>query len=494
MTRTLQMGMAMLSLTVALVVDVWLMRRAEPHSVAEFSPFTAKLGKEELILSDPMSQEGPLLSHQGGKNEIVDVVFDRGSLSAQTAQLFRQEAWAQSKEIQTISYTTLDSPQTGAAPCRTFVDIHLESPKAAEIRLFQQGSPGGEAHREIALRPAGSRLLVDLQTAPDNPEELNQPGCRKLLQVGPGRIPLLGIPLQILAENNSAVRLKFMPSSSAAIWKGGKKGFFEPFEAINLRASRARVSPIDSPQVLRMVSTTDGRPSINIDDLLIGSDEFRAALSGVGMVTVDGRLVGPTFSEWISASYLRTGVVVFLNLLLACAAVALGRPKRPLRPSERLILPLPPGVPADGLRVFLCHCSEDKLRVRQLYEQLNSDGFQPWLDEREISPATLWDDEIQEALHRSHAIVVCLSEIFVRKAGFVQKELHYALDIALEQPEGAKFLIPVRLEDCEIPSGLRRYQWINLFDAGGYEKLKTTLSQRARQVGIEPKLHAVSTD
>ena len=144
--------------------------------------------------------------------------------------------------------------------------------------------------------------------------------------------------------------------------------------------------------------------------------------------------------------------------------------------------------------MFLCHCSEDKLRVRQLYEQLISDGFQPWLDERDISPATLWDDEIQEALRRSHAIVVCLSEIFVHKAGFVQKELHYALDIALEQPEGAKFLIPVRLEDCEIPSGLRRYQWINLFDAGGYEKLKMTLSQRARQVGIEPNLHAVSTD
>ncbi len=84
------------------------------------------------------------------------------------------------------------------------------------------------------------------------------------------------------------------------------------------------------------------------------------------------------------------------------------------------------------------------------------------------------------ARHNSHAIVVCLSKIFVHNAGFVQKELHYALDIALEQPDGAMFLIPVRLEECEIPTRLRPFQWLDLFDAEGHEKLKTTLCQRAR--------------
>jgi hypothetical protein len=485
MTRPTQTGVAILVLLAALAVDVWFIRRSEPHSVAEFSPFTTKLGKEQLILSSPVSQGGPLLSHEGGRNEVVDIFFDKGIVSPKTAQLLRQESWAQSTEPQAISYTTLDSPQAHGASCRTFVDIELENAKASEIRLFQLGLPGGKEHREIAVSPVGSRLVVDFHTAADNPTELDQPGCHKLLQVGPGQIPLVGIPLQILTEADSSVRLKFMPGSSASIGDGSQ-GLYEPFQAMNLRAPRVRVSPIDSPQALRMVETTDNRPSITIDDLLIGSDEFQTGLSGVGMVTVNGRLVGPTLSEWVSASYGRAALVAFLNLVVVCGILFFDRRGR--RASERTtpggekIVPEPP---PEGLRVFLCHCSEDKAAVRQLHQQLKADGFRPWLDEQNIPPGQLWDDEIQQGLRDSHAIVVCLSKVFGHKEGFVNRELHYALEIALEKPEGAIFLIPLRLEDCEMPARLRPWQWIDLFSPGGYEKLKSALHERARQLGIE---------
>ncbi len=123
--------------------------------------------------------------------------------------------------------------------------------------------------------------------------------------------------------------------------------------------------------------------------------------------------------------------------------------------------------------------------MRQLNQKLEADTFQPWLDEQDIFPGRLWDDEIQQALHSSHAIIVCLSKVFVHKEGFVQRELRYALDIASEKLDGAVFLIPVRLEDCEIPARLRAWQCIDLFTPPGYEKLKSALHERARQVGIE---------
>jgi hypothetical protein len=75
--------------------------------------------------------------------------------------------------------------------------------------------------------------------------------------------------------------------------------------------------------------------------------------------------------------------------------------------------------------------------------------------------------------------------VFEHKEGFVQKELVYALDVAQEKPDGAVFLIPVRLEDCQIPHRLRSWQCIDLFVPGGYEKLKLALHERARQVGLE---------
>ncbi len=38
------------------------------------------------------------------------------------------------------------------------------------------------------------------------------------------------------------------------------------------------------------------------------------------------------------------------------------------------------------------------------------------------------------------------------------------LDIADEQPEGAIYLIPLRLEKCDIPKRLGRWQYVDLFD------------------------------
>jgi hypothetical protein len=38
------------------------------------------------------------------------------------------------------------------------------------------------------------------------------------------------------------------------------------------------------------------------------------------------------------------------------------------------------------LRVFLCHSSGDKPKVRDLYRRLQQDGFAPWLDEEDLVP------------------------------------------------------------------------------------------------------------
>jgi len=84
---------------------------------------------------------------------------------------------------------------------------------------------------------------------------------------------------------------------------------------------------------------------------------------------------------------------------------------------------------------------------------------------------------ISKAVRESAVVLVCLSAISVSKRGYVQKELKRALDVAEELPEGSIFIIPVRLEQCEIPDRLRRWQYVNLFDPNGYEKLHAGLSK-----------------
>ena len=135
------------------------------------------------------------------------------------------------------------------------------------------------------------------------------------------------------------------------------------------------------------------------------------------------------------------------------------------------------------LRIFLCHSSEDKPAVRELGFQLRSDGMDAWFDEDKLLPGQDWKHEISRSLRTSDAVLICLSHASVTKAGYVQKELKEALDLADEQPEGMIFLIPVRLEICAVPERLDRWQWVDYFEPDGYVKLKGALKLRADQLG-----------
>lgn len=131
------------------------------------------------------------------------------------------------------------------------------------------------------------------------------------------------------------------------------------------------------------------------------------------------------------------------------------------------------------LKIFLCHSSGDKPDVRMLRMMLLAEGFDPWLDEEEILPGQDWDLEIRRAIRASDLILVCLSKDSVTKTGYVQKEIRLALDEADHQPEGAVYVIPARLENCEVPERLRRWQWVDLFTDDGYGKLNRSLRRRA---------------
>ncbi len=139
-------------------------------------------------------------------------------------------------------------------------------------------------------------------------------------------------------------------------------------------------------------------------------------------------------------------------------------------------------MPSNAKQVFLCHSSGDKAAVRELWARLRADGHHPWLDEQDILPGQDWELEIRRAVRASQIVLVCLSKGSISKSGYVQKEIRFALDVADAQPEGAIFLIPVRLEDCQVPERLGRWQWVDLFQPTGYERLLRTLEATQSEV------------
>jgi len=146
------------------------------------------------------------------------------------------------------------------------------------------------------------------------------------------------------------------------------------------------------------------------------------------------------------------------------------------------------------LKVFLCHSKDDKLKVRKLYKSLIADNFDVWLDEVKIMPGQDWDLEIKKAVRNSDTVIVCLSNSSITKEGYIQKEIRFALDIADEKPEGTIFLIPVRLEVCNVPNRISRFQWVDLFQKVGYTKLKESLHLRMKDLKIRFNINEVSPE
>ena len=151
----------------------------------------------------------------------------------------------------------------------------------------------------------------------------------------------------------------------------------------------------------------------------------------------------------------------------------------------------------EKLKVFLCHASEDKPVARHFHQKLQMEGWiDAWLDEEKILPGDDWHLKITEAVQDSDIVIVFLSSKSTNKRGYVQKELKFALDVALEEPEGAVFIVPIRLDNCTPPRSLIKWQYTDYFPIGqqdfAYTKVLENLENRAISLGLRNANHKKS--
>jgi TIR domain-containing protein len=129
------------------------------------------------------------------------------------------------------------------------------------------------------------------------------------------------------------------------------------------------------------------------------------------------------------------------------------------------------------LRIFLLHARQDEEAVHRLYRRLVREGADVWLDQEKLLPGQDWVHEIHKAIHGSDIVIACLSKQFNREGGFRHEELRIAVEKASSFPEGMIFLIPARLEKCDLPESLSRWQCVDLFAGDGYKKLIRVLKK-----------------
>ena len=130
-----------------------------------------------------------------------------------------------------------------------------------------------------------------------------------------------------------------------------------------------------------------------------------------------------------------------------------------------------------SLNIFLCHAHSDREAVHALYRRLVDNEVHAWLDSENLQPGQNWQHEIRKAILNSDVILVCLSQKFNEQPGYRHEELKLALEKAKLLAESEIFIIPVRLEKCDMPESLSHLHRVDLFEPTGFKKLLRALKR-----------------
>jgi len=129
--------------------------------------------------------------------------------------------------------------------------------------------------------------------------------------------------------------------------------------------------------------------------------------------------------------------------------------------------------------VFISYSRENQQQVVRLVEYLREQGLGVWMDETDIHGATMWTEEIVEAIHKCNLFILAISQHSTGSKNVV-KELALA-------SEREKIILPIYLEQCDIPknmeyqlAGIQNIALHTLDKAKAYEFVHQTI----RRLGV----------
>lgn len=125
------------------------------------------------------------------------------------------------------------------------------------------------------------------------------------------------------------------------------------------------------------------------------------------------------------------------------------------------------------IKVFISYASEDVSFARRLHSDLAKFNIKVWFDDIELLGGDRVKSVIDDRIQNSNYFIVIISSN-VHKKGFINWEIDVALETASYFPDTNRFIIPVMLENTDLPKeGLRKYKRINMYGSfeSGFKEL-----------------------
>ncbi len=126
--------------------------------------------------------------------------------------------------------------------------------------------------------------------------------------------------------------------------------------------------------------------------------------------------------------------------------------------------------------VFISYASQDRERILDLVNRLDTAGVSVWIDQMSIEGATMWSQEIVAAIRNCKVLILAISENSADSENVVK-------EVALAS-EGRKRILPVYLESAEIPesmayqlAGIQRVEFFEGDEESGQQSVIRALAK-----------------
>ena len=108
---------------------------------------------------------------------------------------------------------------------------------------------------------------------------------------------------------------------------------------------------------------------------------------------------------------------------------------------------------------FISYVHEDRAKVDEISNALGASGIATWRDTQDLWPGQDWRARIRHILSRESTVfLACFSRNSARKSStYMNEELILAIEKFRLMRSDEIWLIPIRLDDCELPTYSRPY-------------------------------------
>ena len=137
--------------------------------------------------------------------------------------------------------------------------------------------------------------------------------------------------------------------------------------------------------------------------------------------------------------------------------------------------------------LFFSYARDDQDVVKSIYKRLQEGGNKPWMDQFDILGGEDWQRAIKTAIKKADFFLIFLSSHSVNRRGVLQKEIREALEAWTGMLSNDIYLIPVRLDDCQVPDDLSSFQCVDLFEDSGWSKLLSAIKTGLRRRKNDPR-------